>query len=208
MIGRTLLLLGLMPAAAAAEERTYSVTIDRKPAGECVVSFRAQADGSSAVSFRIEVRGEQRPRYAYEYQGAEVWKDRRLVRSEGTGMENGQKGGVSLAAGKDGYALRAPTKEVTIRGEVWPATYAMLPDPDREPLVVDVLTGDVLRVKVEKVGADRVTVAGKPVTTTRYRVTVGGATTDVWYDDAKRLVRRTWTLEGRAAVLELIRVKD
>ncbi|MBO0697834.1 MAG: hypothetical protein J2P46_05545 [Zavarzinella sp.] len=208
MIGRTLLLLGLVPVAAAAEERTYSVTIDGKPAGECVVSLRSQADGSSAVSARIEVRTEQRPRYAYEYQGTEVWKDRRLVRSEGTGTENGQKGGVSLAAGKDGYTLRAPTKEVTIRGEVWPTTYAMLPDLDREPLVADVLTGDVLRAKVEKVGADRVMVASKLIPATRYRVTVGGTTTDVWYDDAKRLVRRRWTLEGRAAVLELIRVKD
>jgi YD repeat-containing protein len=208
MTRRALLVLGLIPIPAVAEERTFSVSVDGKPAGECVVSFQAQADGSFAISCRADVRAEQRPRYSFEYRGTEVWKDGRLVRLEGSGAENGHKGGGSLAAGKDGYALKAPTKEVAVRGEVWPNTYAMLPDPDRKPLAVDVLTGDVLRAKIEKVGADRVTVAGKFMPATRYRVTAGGAATDVWYDAASRLVRRTWTWEGRAAVVELVRIRE
>jgi YD repeat-containing protein len=207
MTRQALLVLGLIPIPAAAEERTFSVSVDGKPAGECVVSFQAQADGSCAISCRTEVRAEGRPRDSFEYRGTEVWKDGRLVRLDGSGAENGQKGGVSLAAGKDGCALKAPTKEVTVRGEIWPNTYAMLPDPDGKLLTVDVLTGDVLRAKVEQVGADRVTVAGKLIPATRYRVTAGGLTTDVSYDAANRLVRRTWTRDGRAVIMELIRIR-
>ena len=198
-----LLLLGTLPAGA--EERTYAITIDGKSAGEMTVSFQPRDDGSTAVIVRTEYRADRPTPVAFDYRGTESWKDGRLVRLEGLGSENRQKGGVTLVAGKGAYALKAGVKEVTIRDEVWPTTGAILPDPDRKPVVVDALTGDVLRAKVEKVGPDRVTVAGKPVPVTRYRVTTGGNRWDVWYDADQRLVKRSWTRDGRAVVAELTR---
>jgi hypothetical protein len=168
-------LMAAVPAVA--DERTFSVTVDGKAVGELVASYRAQQDGSTAVA----VRGGWPAPFAYDYRGTETWKDGRLVRLEGTGSDAGRNGGVTLVAGKNTSTLKTGVKDVSIRDEVWPTTGAILPDPDRKPLVVDVLTGDVLRAKVEKVGADRVTVAGKPVPVTRYRVTAGGQRWDVWY---------------------------
>ena len=196
-----LLLLGALPVLA--EERTYAVTIDGKPAGETTVSFQTRDDGSTAVTVRSEYRTDRPTPLSFEYRGTETWKDGRLVRLEGLGAENRQKGGITLVAGKDAYALKAGVKEVSIHDEVWPTTGVILPDPDRKPLVVDAITGDVLRAKVEKVGPDRVTAAGKPVPATRYRVTAGGSRWDVWYDADHRLVKRTWSRDGRTVVAEL-----
>jgi hypothetical protein len=199
------LLLAILPAFA--EERTFSVTIDGRPAGELVLGFQTRTDGTTAVTVRTDYRAERPTPFAFEYRGTEAWKDCRLVRLEGLGTEDRHKGGVTLIAGKDAYALKAGVKEVSVRGEVWPTTGAMMSDPDGKPLVVDVITGDVLRAKVEKVGADRVMVAGKPVPVTRFRVTAGGNRWDVWYDAGQRLARRVWTRDGRTVMAELTGLK-
>ena len=186
--------LAALPAFA--EERTFAVTVDGKPAGELVLTFQARTDGTTAVTVRADYRAERPTPFAFEYRGTEAWKDGRLVRLEGLGTEDRHKGGITLVAGKDTYALKAGVKEVSVRGEVWPTTGATMPDPDGKPLVVDVIAGDVLRAKVEKLGPDRVTIAGKPVPVTRYRVTAGGNRWDVWYDAGQRLAKRVWTRTG------------
>src|SRR4051794_7236950 len=156
-----LLLLAALPAVA--EERTFSITIDGQPAGELVVKYQTQTDGTTAVSVRADYRAERPTPLSFEYRGTESWKDGRLVRLEGLGAESGHKGGITLVAGNDAYALKAGVKEVRVRGEFWCTTGARPPDPDAKPLVVDAITGDVLRAKAEKVGRDRLTVAGKEV---------------------------------------------
>jgi hypothetical protein len=198
------LFLAVLPALA--EERTFSVTVDGHTAGELTLAFQARADGTTAVTVRTNYRAERPTPFAFEYRGTEAWKDGRLVRLEGLGTEDRHKGGITLVAGKDAYALKAGVKEVSVRGEVWPTTGVMMPDPDCKPLVVDVITGDVLHAKVEKVGVDRITVAGKPVPVTRYRVTAGGNRWDVWYDAGNRLAKRVWTRDGRTVVAELTRL--
>lgn len=199
------LLVCALPALG--EDRTLSVTVDGQPAGEITLEFKTLIDGATSVTIRAEYRVERPVPVSFDYRGTESWKDGRLVRLDGLGSEGAIKGGVTLVSGKDAYALKAGVKEVSVRGEVWPTTGAMLPDPDRKPLVVDVITGEVLRAKVEKVGADRVMVAGKIVAATRYRVTAGSNRWDVWYDGNRRLAKRIWTRDGRTVVAELTQLK-
>jgi hypothetical protein len=194
---RTLLIVAYLAGSTGrAEERQFAVTVDGKPAGEMRMSFKSQADGSTMVSIRMELKGEKR----VSFRGTEVWKDSRLVRLDG------ERKGVTLRATDRGYDLKGPTREVTVRGEVWPDTFAVRPKVDAELLVVDVRTGDVHRSKVELLGPDRVTIAGRPVPATRYRVTFGGGSTDVWFDDRGRLVRGKCSREGRVALWEAMRI--
>jgi hypothetical protein len=200
------ILLTALPAFA--EERTFTITVDGKPAGELVVGYQSRAEGVTAVTVRGEYRAE-RPALSFGYHGTESWKDGRATRVEGLGTENATKGGITLVYGTDAYALKAGVKEVRVRDEVWPTTGVMPPDPDRRPLVVDVITGDVLRAKTEKVGPDRVVVAGKAIAVTHYRVIAGPNRWDVWYDEKQRLAKRVWTREGRTVVVaELAQVKS
>jgi hypothetical protein len=194
MIRPTLLLAWALAVPAFGEERTFTVTADGKSVGEVILAFKSQADGSTAVAVRAEVG-----RFAVKYRGTEVWKDGRLVRMDGSGM--------TLRATDRGYELQTGTKDVVVRGDVWPNSFAVLPGPGRTPLVVDVPSGDVHRCKIEAIGPDRVSVADKPIPATRYRVTIAGQPTDVWYDASGRLVRRSWPRDGRAVVQELTRLK-
>lgn len=198
-----LLLLSALPVLG--EERTFSVTSDRRPAGELAVSYQRRTDGTTAVTVRGRWRAEKP--IAFEYRGTESWKDGRLVRLDGLGSEDGYKGGITLVAGTDAYALKAGVKEVSTRGEAWATTGVFPPDPDAKPLVVDVITGDVWKGKVEKVGAERLTVDGKGMAVTHYRVVAASTRWDVWYDESQRLAKWVRTRDGRAISAELIRIK-
>src|SRR4051794_18697811 len=98
-------LLAALPAFA--EERTFTVTVDGRPAGEMVVAFQARTDGTTGVTVRADSRAERPTPFAFEYRGTEAGKDGRLVRLEGLGKEDRHKGGITLVAGKDAYALKA-----------------------------------------------------------------------------------------------------
>lgn len=200
---RILLVSGVLATGSVlGEERTYSLTLDGRPAGEILITLRKDSTGTTAIN----IRADSSP-FAYEYRGTEDWKENRLVRLEGSGSDNGRRGGISIVGGKDGYNLKAGAKDVRIRDEVWPTTGVTLPDLDRSPLVVDALTGDVLRAKVEKVGPDRIVVAGKPLPVTRYQITAGGQRWDLWYDADQRLAKRVWTRDGRTLVALLTNIK-
>lgn len=192
---------------AWAEERAFTVSIDGHSAGELVIAFEKRADGATAVTVRSKYRLGGPTPLAFDYRGTESWKDGRLVRLEGLGSADGGKGGIALVAGKDAYSLKAGVKEVRVRDDVWPTLVGMLPDPDHKPLVVDIITGDVRRAKVETVGPDRVAVGGQPLAVTRYRVVAGSSRWDVSYDEGKRLAKWSWTHDGRTVVAELKHVK-
>jgi hypothetical protein len=205
-VSLTCLLLATFPALA--EDRTFAVTIDGQPAGELVIGYHVRSDGNTAVTVRGEYRAERPTLLSFEYRGTESWKDGRLVRLEGFGSANGHKGGITLVSGKDAYALKAGVKEVRVRDEVWPTLSAMRPDPDAKPLVVDVISGDVLHARVEKIGPDRVTVADKPLAVTVYRVVAGPNRWDMAFDDKQRLAKWAWTRDGRTVSTELKQCKD
>jgi hypothetical protein len=207
MARSTIPILLVAVACAHAEERTFSVTFDGQLAGELVLNYQRRTDGTAAVSMRSNWHTDKSPPFAFEYRGTESWKDGRLVRLEGLGSEDGHKGGVTLIGGTDAYDLKAGVKEVSVRGEVWAATGVFPPDPDTKPLVVDAITGDVLKCKVEKVGADRLTVDGKGMPVTHFRVTAASTRWDVWYDETQRLAKSARTRDGRTVSTELTRVK-
>jgi len=192
---------------AFAEERTFTVSIDGHPAGELVVGFEKRSDGTTAVTIRGDYRAERPTPVSFDYRGTESWKDGRLVRLEGLGSANGHKGGITLVAGKDAYSLKAGVKEVRVRDDVWPTLAAMLPDPEHKPLVVDIMSGDVLRAKVETGGTDRVTVDGKSLAVTHCRATAGPNHWDSCYDESKRLAKWAWTRDGRTVAAELKHIK-
>jgi hypothetical protein len=204
-LSSALLFLAVLPALG--EERTFSVAIDGQPAGELVLAYKRQTDGTTAVTVRAEWRAGTPTLLAFEYRATESWTAGRLVRLEGLGAESGHKGGVTLVAGTDGYALKAGVKDVSARGEVWATTGTFPPDPDGKPLVVDVITGEVWKCKVEKVGADRLTVDGKGMAATHYRVIAASTRLDVWYGEGQRLAKWVRTRDGRTVSADWTRLK-
>lgn len=197
MLTRTLLLSLVASSCSVGEERTYTLTID-KPAGRATVIVATDKDGSVSLHWESELTNPQ-----VKHTGTETWKGGRLVRLETT---QGKKSAVSLVAGREGYALKAGAKEVTVRGDVWPSSYWLRPEVDKA-LLVDTLNGEVVRAKVEKIGVDRFAQDGRAIIATRYRVTAGGQATDLWYDAKDQLLRRVWVVDGKKMTLELTRIQ-
>lgn len=204
---RTVLFALVLSAPLRAEERVFTVTLDGKAAGGCTLTIETR-DGTTTVMYMAD-RSTAEVRDARRYQGTEVWKHDRLVRLEASAAADSRTTTVAITGGRDGFALKFGAKDVTVRAaDIWPTPYWTLPESARRgAMVVDVESGEAVRAKVEKFGADRVTASGKTIPATRFRVTSGGATTDLWFDAANRLVRRAWTVDGRAAVMELTRLK-
>ncbi len=197
-----LVLLATINSNAA--EFQYSVAVDNRPAGEFSVIFKP---GGSGTEVHARIKVDRNKDYQFQYEGTELWKKGRLVRLDGTAVEMSQKRNVSLVDGKAGYALKSGIKEVTVRGEVWPTTYWMRPDVER-PHIVTVPTGEVSRAKIASLGPDHLQVDAKLIHATRFRVTTTGASTELWYDAANRLVRRKWERNGRSIVIELVHIKS
>jgi hypothetical protein len=197
----------LAAVTALAEERTFAVTVDGQAAGQFVIGFEKRSDGTTDTTVRGEYQIDRPTPLSFDYRGTESWKDGRLVRLEGLGSANGHKGGITLVSGKDAYTLKAGVKEVRVRDEVWPTLTAMQPDTDGKPLVVDVISGDVLHARIEKVGPDRVTVTDKPLAVTLYRVVAGPNRWEVGFDEKQRLAKWVWTRDGRSVAAELKRSK-
>jgi hypothetical protein len=202
---RSMLILFALGPVLHADEHKFQVSVDGKSAGSFAITYKSLADEVTEIRATIDLS--DNALYSLKYEATERWRDRRLVRLEGAGMEGGPKGGVSQVSGKDGYALKAGTKEVAVRGDVWPTTFWIKPAAEKE-LIVDVLTGEVSRGRLDKVGPEQMRVDGKLLRVTKYRLTFGGTTTELWYDQTERLTRRKWNVNGRTIVMELTGIKS
>jgi YD repeat-containing protein len=191
----------------AAADIDYRINIDGVAAGHCMAKTRATADGIIEIHGRIEIKASKLQPFALSYEGREQWRDRKLQRLDGSGADGGRTGKVTLTAGKDGFALKAGLKEVTVRTDVWPTTFWLLSAAD-DVLVVDVITGNVLRAKIDKVGAGATTIGDRTTRTVQYRVTTGGQRHDLQYDAANRLVRHAYSRDGHEFVIERTTIKD
>ena len=193
-----------------AEERTFAVTIDGKPAGTYVMKIDARDDGTTAVTCKADISVKiLLIRYTYTYRGEEVWKDDKLVSLDSTCNDDGKRTAVTLAAGKDGYTLKAGAKAVAIRGDVWLTSYWKLPGEkarEGQMTLVDADTGKVLQAKIEKVGVEKPAGLGRDVQATRYRLS-GAVTVDLWYDGADRLVKQVWVEDGHKTAMTLSGLK-
>jgi hypothetical protein len=190
------------PGLPAAELK-YAVTINGKAAGECVVRSK---DQEGTTELHIETSGLVGRLPSLNFNCIESWKKGRLARLESSYTDRETKGTTRLVGGGDGYSLKAGTKEVTVRGDVWPTTFLLKPADDKS-LIVDIITGEVCRGKVEKVGPGQMEINGKLVRVAKYRLTFSGTITELWYDQADRLARRKWDLNGQTIVIELTGIK-
>ncbi len=196
--------------AAGEERRTFSILVDNKPAGSHVLLIQSRDDGSEVVTSQADVvvKGLLFT-YKYAYRGVETWQGDRLLRLSTTTNDDGKKHSVAAEAAKDGLAMKADGKESLVKGAFWLTSYWKLPsEKQRGPgiLLIDADTGNLINARMEKVGAEKMTVLGQTVELNHYRLT-GGVKADLWYDGADRLMRQESIEDGHLTVLELSRLQ-
>jgi hypothetical protein len=200
------------PAAAAdVETRDYSISVDGKHAGDAHMTINRQDDGTTAMSCDTDIKiGGPLLGYRYSYRGREVWKDGRLQRFDSKTNDNGKQYVVAATAEDDVLRVRVNDAERKTRADAWPTSYWAQPDPQLDGKTVPLLdadTGRDLEAKVQFVAAERSGPDGQPPAVQHVKLS-GKVDVDLWYDEAKRLVRQEWVEEGtHHTVLELTRVR-
>jgi hypothetical protein len=195
--------------AGEVETRDFTVYVDSKKAGDVHMTINRQDDGATSVSCDTDVRvGAIITLYRYSYRGMEQWKDGRLQRFESKSNDNGKKFTVTASATGDGLRVRVNDVEHTAPAEVCLTSYWAQPDAKLANQTIPLLdadTGRDLQAKVEFVGPEKYGAEGQTVQ--HVRLTGKGVAMDLWFDDAKRLVRQEWTEDGHRTVVDLNRVR-
>jgi Family of unknown function (DUF6134) len=196
--------------AGGEERRTFSVTVDKKPAGSNELVIQVRDDGAEVVTSQADVTVKAFLfTYKYTYHGVETWKDNRLLRLATTTNDDGKRHAVVAEAIHDGLAVKADGKEMSVMGPVWPTSYWKLPsEKNRGPgiLLIDADTGKLINARIEKVGVEKRTVIDQTVELNHYRLT-DGVKADLWYDNADRLTHQESIEDGHLTVLELTRLQ-
>ena len=209
LVASATLFLGARAGAAEVETRDFTVYIDAKKAGDVHMTINRQDDGTTAVSCDTDVRiGAIFTLYRYSYRGRERWKDGVLQQFESKANDNGKQYSVTATAGADGLHVRVNNVEHTAPANLCLTTYWNQPDAKLANQTIPILdadTGRDLQAKVQFVGPEKYGAEGQAVQ--HIRLSGKGVAIDLWYDDAKRLVREEWVEEGHRTVVDLNRVR-
>jgi hypothetical protein len=140
--------------------------------------------------------------YRREARSREVWQDERLVSFESVIDDNGTILEVRARAEGDRLVIEGSNGRV---GEA-PADVATT-QPSFEGAIerkrfLKVATGELVEVSVEPTGPDKVTVGGREVAATHYRLS-GELGREIWFDDAGLWLK--WQLERGGGTVTLMR---
>jgi hypothetical protein len=206
---------GLLAAASLVqaggeEHRSFSVWVDKKPAGSHHIVIQSRDDGAQVVTAQADVAVRiLLVNFRYTYRGSETYKDGRLLQMSTTTNDDGKKHSVTIEATKEGLAMKADGKDFLVKGEPWVTTYWKLPpEKQRGPNIqlLDADTGKLINAKFEKVGIEKITLLGRPTECTHYKLS-GGVQVDLWYDGDERMVRQESIEQGHRTLLELSRLQ-
>lgn len=213
------------------ETREFKISVDGKERGKCTMTIHSRDDGSekmqidAALNFDYVV-------YVYRYRsaGIEVWKDDRLVELENTADLGKTRYHLLAESTGKGLRLSVDGKKADFPADSWVTSYWRMPDrlahgeaPARSGVVpaagtkpagkgkaipvslLDSDKGQKLHGELKFIGAEMISVAGKRRSCAHYRVS-GEVQVDLWYDDARRLVRQEGVESGHKTLLELTRL--
>jgi len=207
------LILAAAPLAGAAETevRQFNVLVDGSKAGSHTMKITKNDDGSVVISCEAHVKVKVAfvTAYHYDYLGAEVWKDGRLVSLRSRCDDDGKKFEVSADAGEKNLTVKVNGREKTVRGDVYLTSASCLPDAKRRDGALPLMEADnaeEIDGKIEELSSGDMNVAGQTKKVTRYRLK-SLVPHEIWYDGDDRMVRQEWTEDGHKTVLELVNIK-
>ena len=122
---------------------------------------------------------------------------------------DGKKKTVSAVAGERGLTVTVNKETRKIGADVITATGVRVPAADkaRDAVLFDTEDGSETAVRVEPLGACKVTLNGQVIEGTRFKLTGKNVATEWWFDKNGRVIRQEMKSDGRKIVMELTGVK-
>lgn len=194
-------------SAADGELRSFTVTVDGKPAGTFKMAIRQEDGGKETIAVVADVKVRAAfLTYTYSLQSLEVWKEGRLVSVEANANNDGKKTAVRVTPAADGLAVTVNGRSRTIGADVLTTTGWSHPALAKGPAgaaLLDTEDGTVTPVRLEPLAAAQVAHGGRTIESQRIRVTGKDVNAVWWFDGAGRPVRQEMTWDGHKVVLEL-----
>src|SRR5262249_23780843 len=206
-----LLLIGSRTMASTTEYRDYAVWVDGKESGKSNVSIVTQDDGTTVMSAKVAVRVSKAVfAYTYDVQATEWWKGGKLIGLKVHANDNGKR--TELSAGLDGKNLRLKVNSTQrlLNTDVWVNSFWKLADArfhNNQVPVLDADSGKEYAGQLQYIGLEQLTVGKDALKCFHFRVTGGGNTVDLWYDDGHRLVRQEFVEQGHRTIVQLTGVR-
>ncbi|HLQ44310.1 MAG TPA: DUF6134 family protein [Planctomycetaceae bacterium] len=189
----------------ANEVREFDVLVDGQPAGNYTMTIgcrdsRTQIATKADVTVKVLLLS-----YRYRFNGHEEWDGDQLQRVVSRTDDDGKA--LSMSAELSGAQPRliVNRQDRPVQACHWTTTYTRLPaaeNRDRELPVLVADTGELKKIKLQRVGKEDWKTARERLSCTRYRV-VGELQADLWFDSAERLVRQKSIEDGHTTELRL-----
>ncbi len=193
----------LTAGGAGTDVRTFSVTVDGKAAGTYTLTVATDADGKETATAVSAVKIKQGLiTYTYESKTVEVWKKGQLASMESTTNDNGKRL-TAKAAAADGKLLvsgAAGTRKLEPDALTTTGLRPPAADKARDAVLLDTEDGTDTAVRVEPLGACRVTVAGQTIEGTKFKLTGKNVASEWWYDKNGRVIRQEMKWDGHTVV--------
>ncbi len=167
---------------AATKQYDFDVLLDKRPIGTHRFAVLQEADGSvriqSTAEFSVRLLGI--PAYRYRHQSREQWRGGCLAAIEATTEDNGRDIRVAGRLGGERFQLEQPAS-TALPGCVSAYAYWNRDLLLRQSALLNPQTGQLDEVRIESLGSEPVTVAGRAVPAERYRLRAAKYVIDLWY---------------------------
>lgn len=200
------LLLG-PPAAQAVPNSPgrieFEVLRNGQPFGRHVVTVTAE-DGVLTARTEVALRVSAGPVtfFHYEHACSESWRDAQLLSLECSTLKQGRRFRVRAARRAEGLIVAGDGGESVFGPDLRPTSWWTRPPVGAEAML-DTETGARMPLRVTRVGAETISIAGARVEAERIRVE-GALVVDLWYDTQGRWVGCAFTARGQRIEYRLI----
>ena len=177
----------------------FEVTRNGEPFGRHVVTVARTGDGFTAeVAIDLVAKLGQITAFSYSHRCTERWSAAGLMALDCTDREGRKTKNARATREGDRLAIRGSGFTGTLDARILPSSW-WNDDFLTQSSVIDTRTGRELPLRIQRVGVESVRTASGPVRATRYRVE-GTLATDIWYDEAGRWVKLSFTTQGQTIV--------
>lgn len=195
--------------AGSSEQREYSVLVNGKDAGTSTLTILVEDDGREYVKGAVAVKFQALLVPVTFVSEVQEWRrDGRITHLKALTNDNGKKTEVSVKAEVDKLLVAVNGQVRPVTWEAWTNTYWKLADRRFHNAAVPILeadTGKSLVGRLEFVGAEKLTVLGRPEETFRFRVVGIPVPVELWYDRHHLLVRQEFVESGVRTIVHLVR---
>jgi hypothetical protein len=177
----------------------FEVTRNGEPFGRHSVTVSRAGDGFTA-EIAIDLVAKLGPitAFSYRHRCTERWAGAGLMALDCTDQEGRKTQSARATREGDRLAIRGSGFTGALDARMLPSSW-WNDDFLTQSSVIDTRTGREMPLRIRRLGVESVPSASGQVRATRYRVE-GTLPTDIWYDDAGRWVKLSFTAQGQSIV--------